>query len=89
MTFWGGQKPPKPSVRGGDPNCVHHFIFGRPEYMRGTKFMRERGVCKKCGAVQELLRAAYSNWKGEDVLLISDEPVLKGIVVDKDDEYEE
>jgi len=77
---------PRPSVRGGDPDCVHHYIFGRPEYMRGTKFMREKGVCKKCGAIQEFLRALYADWRGDDVLQITSAPVLKGVRLDDESE---
>lgn len=83
---WKGQKPPRPSVRGGDPSCIHHFIFERPVFMRGTKFMREKGVCKKCGAIQEFLRAVYADWRGDDVLLISDIPLVKGAKLDDESE---
>ena len=85
MTSWM-HKPPRVSVRGGDPNCVHHFMFGRPEYMRGTKFMRERGECKKCGAIQEFLRPLYADWRGEDVVSISDIPLVKKVKLDDEPE---
>jgi len=77
------------SVRGGDPNCVHHFVFGRPEHVKGTKFMREKGACKKCGAIQEFLRGAYLDWRGEDFLPISDVPVVKEAEGDGGDEEDD
>lgn len=82
------RQKPRVSVRGGDPDCVHHFVFGRPEYVKGTKFMREKGECKKCHAIQEFLRSAYVDWRGEEFLPISDAPVVKGVEDDRGEDDE-
>lgn len=69
----------RPTVRGGDPLCVHYFWFARPEQVKGTKFMRERGMCKKCGAEQEFLRLAYTDWRGETYAPATDISAVKEI----------
>ena len=48
--------------------------------------MREKGVCKKCGAIQEFLRALYADWRGDNVLQITSTPILKGVRLDDESE---
>jgi len=49
--------------------------------------MHEHGECKKCGAVQEFLRAEHHDWNSGDVISIADIAEVRRIRLD--DEREE
>jgi len=74
----------RPTIRGGDPSCVHWVVFGRPTQVKGTKLTREHGVCKKCGADQEFLRSAYPDWRGEDYAPATDLSAVKEIIHERE-----
>lgn len=59
------------NIRGGDANCVHHYMMARPTWVTGSHYFYERGVCKKCSAVTEFLRAEHPEFE-ETIVLAAD-----------------